>query len=197
MIAGNHAHVTVASEEQGHLQDIVCDRHDDTYENFPAPCATEYDETYEFDSDEHGQCVELCFATDMARIVLAEQQPQTLSAGQMTNMRVYATAEYKTAAVVKKDDPPTKADAQANSAKKTMALHAEFEISHGSKCFNAQDMNNATHIMTPKFVSKWKFVKNETGEMERTIRLSRAFRGFMDAEASDVETFAGAARRAS
>ena len=51
--------------------------------------------------------------------------------------------------------------------------------------------------MTSRFVYKWKFVKNEKGEMERTIRLRLVLRGFMDLEAFDVETFSGTARRSS
>ena len=60
-----------------------------------------------------------------------------------------------------------------------------------------QEISKSTNIMTSRFVYKWKFVKNEKGEMERTIRLRLVLRGFMDLEAFDVETFSGTARRSS
>eukprot|EP00959_Pyramimonas_sp_CCMP1952_P186846 3907158-Pyramimonas_sp.AAC.1 len=49
--------------------------------------------------------------------------------------------------------------------------------------------------MTPRYVYKLMFVKNEKSEMERAIRLRLVLRGFMDLEAFDVETFSGAARQ--
>eukprot|EP00959_Pyramimonas_sp_CCMP1952_P378690 7932598-Pyramimonas_sp.AAC.1 len=51
--------------------------------------------------------------------------------------------------------------------------------------------------MTSRYVCKRKFLKNEKGEMERTIRLRLVLRGFADLEAFDVEAFSGAARRSS
>eukprot|EP00959_Pyramimonas_sp_CCMP1952_P431165 9030221-Pyramimonas_sp.AAC.1 len=51
--------------------------------------------------------------------------------------------------------------------------------------------------MTSRYVRTWKFVTNEKGEMERTIRLRLVPRGFMDIEAFDVETVTGTARRPS
>eukprot|EP00959_Pyramimonas_sp_CCMP1952_P186339 3896613-Pyramimonas_sp.AAC.1 len=51
--------------------------------------------------------------------------------------------------------------------------------------------------MTSRYVYKWKFVRNEKGEMERTIRLPLVLRGSMDLEAVDVETCSGTARRSS
>eukprot|EP00959_Pyramimonas_sp_CCMP1952_P202886 4243159-Pyramimonas_sp.AAC.1 len=58
-----------------------------------------------------------------------------------------------------------------------------------------QDTAKASNIMTSRYVYTWKLVKNEMGEMERTIRLRLVLRGFMDPEAFDVETFSGTARR--
>eukprot|EP00959_Pyramimonas_sp_CCMP1952_P002052 42188-Pyramimonas_sp.AAC.1 len=50
--------------------------------------------------------------------------------------------------------------------------------------------------MTSRYVYKWKFVKVGT-ENVKAIRLRLALRGFMDAEALDVETLSGTARRQS
>eukprot|EP00959_Pyramimonas_sp_CCMP1952_P073617 1538689-Pyramimonas_sp.AAC.2 len=49
--------------------------------------------------------------------------------------------------------------------------------------------------MTSVYVCKWKFVKNEVGDIERTIRSRRVLRGFMGLEAFDVEMSSGRARR--
>eukprot|EP00959_Pyramimonas_sp_CCMP1952_P002792 57528-Pyramimonas_sp.AAC.2 len=60
-----------------------------------------------------------------------------------------------------------------------------------------QGIAKASNIMTSRYACKWKFVKNEKGEMERTIRLRLVLRGFMDLEAFDVEAFSGTVRRSS
>eukprot|EP00959_Pyramimonas_sp_CCMP1952_P122761 2566122-Pyramimonas_sp.AAC.1 len=60
-----------------------------------------------------------------------------------------------------------------------------------------QEIAKASNILTSRYVYTWKFVKNEKGEMERTIQLRLVLRGFMDFEAFDVETFSGTARRSS
>eukprot|EP00959_Pyramimonas_sp_CCMP1952_P241854 5055250-Pyramimonas_sp.AAC.1 len=50
-----------------------------------------------------------------------------------------------------------------------------------------QGISTSSNIMISRYVHTWKFVKNEKGEMERTIRLRLVLRGFMDLEAFDVE----------
>eukprot|EP00959_Pyramimonas_sp_CCMP1952_P143685 3008210-Pyramimonas_sp.AAC.1 len=51
--------------------------------------------------------------------------------------------------------------------------------------------------MTSRYARTWKFVKNQKGVMERTIRLRLVLRGFMDLEAVGVEASSGSARRSS
>eukprot|EP00959_Pyramimonas_sp_CCMP1952_P152284 3186059-Pyramimonas_sp.AAC.1 len=58
------------------------------------------------------------------------------------------------------------------------------------------DLSKASNIMTSSYVYKWKFVKVGI-ENVKTISLRLVLRGFMDAEAIDVETFSGTARRQS
>eukprot|EP00959_Pyramimonas_sp_CCMP1952_P055836 1166765-Pyramimonas_sp.AAC.1 len=58
-----------------------------------------------------------------------------------------------------------------------------------------QNIAKASNIVTSRYVHTWKFVKNEKGNMEGTIRLRLVLRGFMDLEAFDVETCSGTARR--
>eukprot|EP00959_Pyramimonas_sp_CCMP1952_P288622 6035627-Pyramimonas_sp.AAC.1 len=60
-----------------------------------------------------------------------------------------------------------------------------------------QEIAKASNIRTSRCVYTWKFVKNEKGEMGRTIRLRLVLRDFMDLQAFDVETCSGAARRSS
>eukprot|EP00959_Pyramimonas_sp_CCMP1952_P224454 4693319-Pyramimonas_sp.AAC.1 len=54
-----------------------------------------------------------------------------------------------------------------------------------------QAISKSSNIRTSSYAHKWKFAKNEKGDMERAIRLRWAFRGFMDFEAFDVEAFFG------
>eukprot|EP00959_Pyramimonas_sp_CCMP1952_P173929 3634240-Pyramimonas_sp.AAC.1 len=57
------------------------------------------------------------------------------------------------------------------------------------------EIAQAPNFMTSRYLYTWKFVKDEKGEMERTIRLRLVIRGFIDLEVFDVETFSGTARR--
>eukprot|EP00959_Pyramimonas_sp_CCMP1952_P296047 6192677-Pyramimonas_sp.AAC.1 len=75
------------------------------------------DFSYGLDSDEHGQYVELCFAAEMSKAVLSEQQHNIRDADRVTTMRVYGTAAAKRAVVVKEDDLLANADVQANPEK--------------------------------------------------------------------------------
>ena len=160
-------------------------------------CATDLDDTYGLDFDEHGQYVELCFATDMSKVVLSEHQHQMLNDEYIATMRVYVSAASKRAVIVKEDDLLTKAEIQMNPQKISKALYTELKIWFDHKCFKLQELKYASNVMTSRYVYKWKFVKNDKGEMERTIRLRLVLRGFMGLEALSVETFAGTAKRSS
>eukprot|EP00959_Pyramimonas_sp_CCMP1952_P450128 9425186-Pyramimonas_sp.AAC.1 len=62
------------------------------------------DDSYGLDSDENGRYVELCFTTEMSKVVVSEQQRMTLDADPVTTMRVYVTAAANRAVVVEEDD---------------------------------------------------------------------------------------------
>eukprot|EP00959_Pyramimonas_sp_CCMP1952_P037051 775337-Pyramimonas_sp.AAC.1 len=94
-----------------------------------------------------------------------------LDADRVTTMRVYVTAAQKRAVVVKEGDLLTQADIQANPENKSKALFTKLKTWFGNTCFKMQEMAKASNIMTSRYVCKWKSVKNEKGEMERTIRL--------------------------
>eukprot|EP00959_Pyramimonas_sp_CCMP1952_P417528 8747692-Pyramimonas_sp.AAC.1 len=55
------------------------------------------DDNFRLDSNEHGRCGELCFTTEMWKVVLSEQQHMILDADRVTTMRVYVTAAAKRA----------------------------------------------------------------------------------------------------
>eukprot|EP00959_Pyramimonas_sp_CCMP1952_P211159 4419195-Pyramimonas_sp.AAC.1 len=57
------------------------------------------DDSYGLDSDENGRSVELCFAAEVSKVVLSEQQRMILDARRVTTMRVYVTAAAKRAVV--------------------------------------------------------------------------------------------------
>ena len=69
-------------------------------------------ETEPVDYDEIGPYVELCFTTDMAPIVLNEDQYNGLDAVDVATMRVYISENTKRAVVVKEDDLLSKKDFQ-------------------------------------------------------------------------------------
>eukprot|EP00959_Pyramimonas_sp_CCMP1952_P255566 5338028-Pyramimonas_sp.AAC.1 len=107
----------------------------------------------------------------MSKVVLSEQQRMILDADRVTTMRVYVTVAAKRVVVVKEDDLLTKAAIQANPDKVSKALYTELKAWFDSTCFKMHEIAKASNIMTGRYVHKWKFVKNEKGEMEHTIRL--------------------------
>eukprot|EP00959_Pyramimonas_sp_CCMP1952_P376138 7878476-Pyramimonas_sp.AAC.1 len=107
----------------------------------------------------------------MPRVVLSEQRHRIVDVGRVTTMRVYAAAAAKRAAVAKEDDLLTKADIQANPVKVSNGLYTELKTWFERVRFKIQYISKASNITTSRYVYTWKFVKNDTGEMERTIRL--------------------------
>eukprot|EP00959_Pyramimonas_sp_CCMP1952_P379784 7955579-Pyramimonas_sp.AAC.1 len=120
-----------------------------------------------------------------------------LDAGRVAAVREYVTASAQRVVVVKEDDLFAKADTQANPDQAPKALYTILKTWLDNKCLKMQEIAKASNIMTLRYGHKWKFVKNEKGRMERTIRLRLVLRGFMDLEAFDVETCSGTARRPS
>eukprot|EP00959_Pyramimonas_sp_CCMP1952_P121195 2533964-Pyramimonas_sp.AAC.1 len=122
----------------------------------------------------------------MSKLVLSEQQHVILDADRVTTMRVCVAAAAKRAVVVKEDDLLAKGDIQANPDKESKALYTELNAWFDNECFNMQDIAKVSNLMPSRYVYTWKFVKNEKGEMERSIGLRLVLRGFMDLEAFDV-----------
>eukprot|EP00959_Pyramimonas_sp_CCMP1952_P103524 2164810-Pyramimonas_sp.AAC.1 len=87
MITEHHVLVTATNAEQGHLHAMGCDRHGDADEPLLVPWVAIYDDTYDQDSDEHGQYAELCFTAVMAKNVLTVQQRNSIRNGQQTIVR--------------------------------------------------------------------------------------------------------------
>eukprot|EP00959_Pyramimonas_sp_CCMP1952_P186901 3908386-Pyramimonas_sp.AAC.1 len=84
-------------------------------------------------------------------------------------MRMYIATVAKRAAAVKEDDLLAKADLLAKPEKVPKALCAELKTWFDNPCFKMQDVSKLSNIMTSRYVYKWKFVKNEKGEMGRAI----------------------------
>eukprot|EP00959_Pyramimonas_sp_CCMP1952_P119299 2494041-Pyramimonas_sp.AAC.1 len=106
----------------------------------------------------------------MSKVVLSEQQHMILDADRAATMRVSVTAAAKRAGIVKGDDLLAKADIQANTEKVPKALYTELKTRFDNKSFKLQDASKASNITTSRHAYTWKFMKNEKGEMERTIR---------------------------
>eukprot|EP00959_Pyramimonas_sp_CCMP1952_P101713 2127853-Pyramimonas_sp.AAC.1 len=81
MIPDNSALIILAEEQRGHLPEWGHPHDSDIEETYHAPlCSTVEDWSYGLDSDENGQDVELCFAAEMPKVVLSEQQHWILDA---------------------------------------------------------------------------------------------------------------------
>eukprot|EP00959_Pyramimonas_sp_CCMP1952_P417417 8745455-Pyramimonas_sp.AAC.1 len=72
-----------------------------------------------------------------------------------------------------------------------------FKTWFDNKRLTSQGVSKASNIMISRYVHKRKSMKNGKGEMKRAIRLRSVFRGTMDFEAFDAETFSATARRPS
>eukprot|EP00959_Pyramimonas_sp_CCMP1952_P273244 5711411-Pyramimonas_sp.AAC.1 len=107
----------------------------------------------------------------MPKAVLSEERRRILDADRVTTVRVYVAAAAKRAVVVKEGDLLAKADVQEKPEKVPKALYIDLKAWFDNKCFEMQAISKASSILTSRYVYKWKFVKNEKGEMGRAIRL--------------------------
>eukprot|EP00959_Pyramimonas_sp_CCMP1952_P165668 3462704-Pyramimonas_sp.AAC.1 len=88
MVPDQSVLITVADEQRGQLPKWGRTRDPDAEETYYAPLYTIVeDDSYGPDSDENGRYVELCFTTDISKVVLSEQQRVLLDADQVTTMR--------------------------------------------------------------------------------------------------------------
>eukprot|EP00959_Pyramimonas_sp_CCMP1952_P459526 9478381-Pyramimonas_sp.AAC.1 len=186
--------VAVAGEQRGHLPKWGHPRDCDTEETHHVLlCSMVDDCCYGLDSDENGQYVEVCCTAEMSTVVLSGQQHRILDTSRVTTMRVYVTAAAKRAVAVKEDDLLAMGDAQANPEEVSRAIYTELTTWFDKKPFNMQGICKASSSMTSKYVRTWKFVKNENGEMGRTIRLRLVLRGFKDLAACRGKLFGNSA----
>ena len=58
-------------------------------------------------------------------------------------------------------------------------------------------LKDAKNVMTSRYVAKWKWIKDNSGNWKRIIRMRLVLRGFMDIDAFSLDTFSGTAKRTS
>ena len=112
-------------------------------------------------------------------------------------MRVYHPVAAKRAVVVKDDDLLTKKELAQHATEIAQATLQELQTWFDNDCFRKALLKQAKKIMTSRYVSKWKWVKQTDGSWKKIIRMRLALRGFMDSEAYSLEVFAGTAKRTS
>jgi len=156
----------------------------------------ETDDSHACDTDDVGDYIELCFTTDMAPIVLNEEQYAGLQDGDMATMRVYISANVKRAVVVKEDDLLSKSEMWTHAGDVSKATVTELKTWIANTCFKKCLLKDAQNVMTSRYVAKWKWVKVD-GVWKRIIRMRLVLRGFMDLEAFSLDTFSGTAKRTS
>ena len=84
---------------------------------------------------------------------------------------------------------------QANPFKVLRTYYTALRTWHDNNCFRRRLLSEAINVVTSRVVYDWEFAKNDKGETERAIRLRLVQRGYMDAEAFDVETSSETSRR--
>eukprot|EP00959_Pyramimonas_sp_CCMP1952_P011735 246837-Pyramimonas_sp.AAC.1 len=74
MVPDQSALISAAAEQRGYLPKWGRTHAPDAEETYYAPtCTIIEDDIYGVDSDEHGRYVELCFTTEMSKVVLSGQ----------------------------------------------------------------------------------------------------------------------------
>ena len=63
----------------------------------------EFNDDYALDEDDEGQCAELRFNSEMAKVILNEQQLADINEDEVATITVYVSASIKRAAVVKEE----------------------------------------------------------------------------------------------
>ena len=154
--------------------------------------------SYEEFDDEDGNYVELCFTTDMAKVILSEQEHKNLDVSkEIATLRVYISENVKKAVVIKEDDLLTKKEILERYSEVAEASISEIKKWLHHKCFKKCLLKDAQNIMTSRYVAKWKWMKDATGKYVKIIRMRLCLRGFMDIEAFSLDTFSGTAKRSS
>ena len=92
-----------------------------------------YNFYYHLDGDAQSQYVELCFTSDMAKVILSEHQ--SLHHGEVATLRVYLSDAVKRTVVVKDDDILTKLELQTHQREVSEATLAELKIWLTNNCF--------------------------------------------------------------
>ena len=182
---------TEASEEQVELGNELLENTDIYLSDMDAD-----PDDYIIEEDDIGRYVELCFTSDMAPIILDEDQYRGIKPDELATMRVYITQNTKRAVVVKEDDLLSKQELLTHAKDVSVATIAELNIWINNVCFKKRLLKGAQNVMTSRYVAKWKWIKSATG-WERIIRMRLVLRGFMDTEAFSLDTFSGTARRVS
>jgi hypothetical protein len=149
------------------------------------------------DTDEIGEYAELCFTTDMAPVVLNEDQHQWFQSDDVATMRVYLSANTKRAVVVKEDDLLNKKELLAHATEVASSTSTELKKWITNKCFKKCLLKHAQNVMTSRYVAKWKWIRDTSDKWQRVIRMRLCLRGFMDLEAFSLDTFSGTAKRTS
>ena len=135
----------------------------------------------------------------MSKAILDEEV--VLKTDEVVTLRVYHSAAAKRAVVVKEDDLLTKKEIAFHAGEVAKATLQELQTWFDNDCFRKALLKSPDgkpkNIMTSRYVSKWKWVKQPDGTQKKTIRMRLVLRGFMDQEAYSLETFAGTAKRTS
>jgi len=106
-------------------------------------------------------------------------------------------AGTKRAVIQRDSDLLTNDELQNNHKLVQAAILEELRIWVKHNCFEIRERKTARNIMTSRFVAKWKIITGLDGKQQRIIRMRMAIRGFLDWDASNLETYAGTARRQS
>jgi len=144
--------------------------------------------------DDDGQpCVELYFSREMSKCLLDDSDfgPSDHAVLQVL------FAGTKRAVIQRDSDLLTNDELQNNQKLVQAAILEELRIWVKHNCFEIRDRKTARNVMTSRFVAKWKILTGADGKPQRIIRMRMAIRGFLDWDASNLETYAGTARRQS
>ena len=145
--------------------------------------------------DEQGNAyVEMLCPGDAAKLVMDAPVPD----GYCGRLRVYVAGPKK--AVIDRDTDLLTADEYRQHAKEVAAaVLEEFKVWIEHDCFERCPRLQARNILDCRWVGKWKWVKQKADPTQkvRIVRMRLTLRGFKDADADQLATYAGTSARLS
>ena len=166
---------------------------------FLAEMATDQVDEYSFndieEDDDGNQYVDILFEEENAKLLTDQYDPPQHTA----RLRTYLNQLVNTAVVERDIDTLTNEEWSTHRTAINVAMVDELKIWIRYECFRVVPRAGARNILDVRWVCKWKYIKDpkNLATQMRIIRMRMTQRGFKDADAEHLLTYAGTSSRMS